>query len=470
MTAQSDPAALRGPTPDLRDKLRFAAWRWHFYAGVFVAPFLVVLATTGLIMLWTHALVGLNGERATVAAAGAPLPPSILAEAAAAAAPGGVVAQYLSPIAADRPAVFRVDAGEAVTNVVVDPYTGAVLKAFPWRAGLYDLATDIHGTLLIGTLGDRLIEIAAGFGLVLVATGLYLWWPRGGDGALRQFGPDLSARGRTLWKSLHRTTGLWVAGLLVVFLVSGMSWSGVWGERFVQAWSTFPAEKWDNVPLSDDIHASMNHGAEKSVPWGLEQTPMPASGSDAGAAGLPDGARVDLDAVAAFAAGLGLPGRFQIALPRDSGGVWTISHDSMSNDGPDPSADRTIHIDQYTGRVLADVGFADYSAYAKAMAYGIAFHEGDMGPWNLALNTVFCLGVIFLAVSGLATWWIRRPAGAGRLVAPPMPAELPFWKGAAAIAILISMAFPLVGLTLIAVLAIDALAIQNLPALRRALS
>jgi uncharacterized iron-regulated membrane protein len=195
---------------------------------------------------------------------------------------------------------------------------------------------------------------------------------------------------------------------------------------------------------------------------------MPASGSEAGIGGM---ARpVTLDAVVDYARSLGFVGRFQLNLPADETGVWTISHDSMSNDGPDPSKDRTIHIDQYTGKVLADVGYADYSAYAKAMAYGIAFHEGDMGLWNLALNTVFCLSVIFLSVSGLVMWWKRRPSGAARLAAPPLPVDLPMWKGAVFLALVLSLAFPLVGLTLLAVLALDLVVLANVPALKRALS
>ena len=69
--------------------------------------------------------------------------------------------------------------------------------------------------------------------------------------------------------------------MLVFFLVSGLSWANIWGGKFVQAWSTFPAEKWDNVPLSDATHASMNHTPKEEVPWALEQTPMPESGSAA---------------------------------------------------------------------------------------------------------------------------------------------------------------------------------------------
>ena len=64
------------------------------------------------------------------------------------------------------------------------------------------------------------------------------------------------------------------------------------------------------MPLSDKTHADMNHGAMKEVPWGLEQTPLPASGSEAGATAV--ALPVTLDSVAAFAGALGFIGRFQV--------------------------------------------------------------------------------------------------------------------------------------------------------------
>jgi uncharacterized iron-regulated membrane protein len=454
----------------LAKRFYFAAWRWHFYAGLYVVPFLVMLAVTGLIILWSAALYGRDGEAVAVAVGATPLAVSQQAAAAAAAVSGGTVSQYIAPSSPDRAAAFRVDAGDAATTVIVDPYTGAVLDSFPRQAGWYDFATDIHGTLLLGDFGDRLIEIAASLGIVLIVTGLYLWWPRDGRGVLRALIPDFSARRRPLWKSLHSTVGAWISLVLVAFLLSGLSWAGIWGERYVQAWSTFPAEKWDSVPLSDVTHASMNHGSAKEVPWALEQTPMPASGSQAGAPGTREGAPVTIDTVLEFARANGFDGRLQVAWPAGESGVWTLSRDSMSNDSPDPTSDRTVHIDRYTGRVLADVGYADYSAAGKAMAVGVALHEGDLGLWNLVFNTVFCLSVIFISVSGVAMWWLRRPAGALRLAAPPVPGDLPLWKAAVVVMLAVSFAFPLAGLTLLVVLALDLLLFSRVPAIRNTLN
>ena len=37
----------------------FTVWRWHFYCSLYVFPFLMMLAVTGLIMLWVSAMTEL---------------------------------------------------------------------------------------------------------------------------------------------------------------------------------------------------------------------------------------------------------------------------------------------------------------------------------------------------------------------------------------------------------------------------
>lgn len=260
-------------------------------------------------------------------------------------------------------------------------------------------------------------------------------------------------KGRLALKNLHQTTGFWFALVLTFFLVSGLAWTGIWGGQLVQAWSTFPAAKWDNVPLSDKTHASMNHEGMKEVPWALEETPLPQSGSAAGATGLPEGSAVNLDSIVAFGRSIGFAGQFRVNLPADETGVYTLSADSMDGDTTNPTGDRTVHIDQYTGKILAEVRFGDYSIPGKAMAVGIALHQGNLGWWNILLNTLFCLGVITIIVSGVAMWWVRRPQGS--LAAPRYAKNYKAPIGILAIAAAVSAAFPLTGLAVIAFAIID---------------
>jgi uncharacterized iron-regulated membrane protein len=453
-------ATAAQPEAAANSRLYRAVWRWHFYAGLYVIPFLVMLAVTGFFMMLFTTYLPEHGERLAVAPQSAPLAAERLAEAARATlGPDAVVTDIRTPYDAATPMMVTVAAGGVNHVLAVNPYTAEIMRSMPQEATWNLFFERIHGTLLLGTTGDWLIEIAASLGIILAVTGLYLWWPRG-RGLAAALLPAFGARGRSLWKSLHETAGVWVAIILIFFMVTGLAWTSVWGERFMQAWSTFPAEKWDSVPLSDKTHASLNGTGEKQVPWGLEQTLLPASGSAAGAAVLPSGTELDLTSMVELGRKLGIEGRMRITVPQDETAVWTISQNSMSYDGASPTLDRTVHVDQYTGKVLADARYADYAIAAKAMAVGIALHEGQLGLWNFALNALFCLACVFLCVSGIVMWWKRRPAG--RLGSPRYPRDYRVPAGVLGLGALLAIAFPMGGLAIAFFAIVDFLLPQRL--------
>ncbi len=75
------------------NKLYFAAWRWHFYTGLFVIPFLAILAITGMLMLWIAWIDGRDGERTEVTLQESLTPVSMQADAAVAAIADGTLKQ-----------------------------------------------------------------------------------------------------------------------------------------------------------------------------------------------------------------------------------------------------------------------------------------------------------------------------------------------------------------------------------------
>ena len=446
------------------------AWRWHFYAGLYVVPFLLMLAITGAVMVFFTGFQTRLGFPVTVAPQAVVLPVSEQAQAALNRLPQAVLATYTAPKMPDVASWFVVKQDGATHAVAVNPFTAEVLKVVDKDNTVFAWAEAIHGTLLLGPVGDALIEIAAGLGIVLLVTGFYMWWPRGETRWAQVLVPNLRARGRLWWRSLHASVSFWLSAVLLIFLITGMSWTGVWGAKLVQPWNTFPATKWYEIPLSDTTHATLNSAGQHEVPWGLEQTPLPASGSLQGAPGVPAGQSVTIDSIAQLARQLGFKGQHHISWPQDDTGVFSISADSMSGDLTDPTQDRTVHVDRYTGRVLAEAAFAEYSAVAQFMAVTTAFHQGDLGLWNAWLNLLFCAGVAFLCVSGMVIWWKRRPAGAVQLVAPPLPANAARWKTGIALLCVTGVLFPLTGAALLVVWSMDALLVSRWSTLRAALS
>jgi uncharacterized iron-regulated membrane protein len=465
----TNPAAAPERKPS-SSRFYAVAWRWHFYSGLYVVPFLLMLAITGLVMVFFTGFQSRLGMTVHVAPQAQVQTVTAQAQAALAHLPGATVKEYIAPKAPDVAAWVVLNHAGTTQAMAVNPYTADVLKQVDKENTVFAWAEKIHGTLLLGEGGERFIEVAAGLAIVMVVTGLYLFWPRGADRWTEVLLPDWRASGRKWWKSLHSSVGFWMSVVLFLFLLTGMSWTGFWGAKFVQPWSTFPAAKWDAVPTSTQTHATLNTAGLHEVPWGLEQTPLPESGSQAGTPGVATGEPVNLDGVNALALRLGYTGQFHIQVPQDAKGVYTLSADSMSGDLRNPTQDRTVHVDRYTGRVLAEAAFADYSLVAKAMAVGIALHQGDLGPLSALANVVFCLAVVLLCVSGIVMWWLRRPQGSGRLAAPSVPAQAPLWKGGAAVMLLTALAFPLAGGVLLAVLLLDGLLISRLPALKNALS
>lgn len=213
--------------------------------------------------------------------------------------------------------------------VTVNPYTAEVLGLLDRDNNLYTLANDIHGTLLIGDIGDRLIELAASFAVILIVSGTYMWWPRDNASRAGALRIRMTSGKRTFWRDLHANLGVITSLFLLLFLLSGLSWSGIWGSKMVQAWNSFPAEVFGDVPLSDAKHADMNHGELEEVPWNLEQTPMPVSGSHTGHHGI--AGQVNLGSVVSFARQQGFTS-FRVNLPEGEQDAYSVLQSTMSND------------------------------------------------------------------------------------------------------------------------------------------
>ncbi|SMC24295.1 Uncharacterized iron-regulated membrane protein [Andreprevotia lacus DSM 23236] len=444
------------------------AWRWHFYAGLLVVPIMLMLALTGMVYLFKPQLdLAMYRPLLVVTPQGTPASADALLATVRAAYPGQTVRKYTPPTAADRSSSFTLAAAQGTQTVYVDPYRNMVLGAQDDERTLQHIAKKLHGKLLLGKTGDFIVEMAASWALVLVASGLYMWWPRGG-GVWGTLLPRLRASKRLFWRDLHVVGGFWGVLLLAFMLLSGLPWSGVWGSQYAKVWSRFPAQMWDDVPKSDRTAASLNVGGQPTVAWAAEDTPLPKSGShhhhEEAATPAPGASLVTLAQLEALARHIGLPASYGISLPGDESGVFTLS--AFPND---PREEQTVHVDQYSGKVLAQVGWRDYGAVPKAVEMGVALHEGKFfGLANQLLMLFACLFVILLSVSGTVMWWQRRPRG--RLGAPAPSRQMPAWKSGLAVFVLLAVAFPLVGVSILAVLLADWLLLRRVPVLKRALA
>ena len=432
----------RAPAHSSSSNLYRAVWRWHFYAGLFVLPFMISLAVTGALYLFRDEfdnLIHPDLKRIEVVQNAPKALPSEIVSAALAAVPGAAV-KYITPADPGASAEITVNTADGKRAVYVNPYTAEVAGSLPDRGTVMWTIRYLHSLKYFGTYARYLIEIAAGWSILLVATGIYLWWPR------KQTGGVVTVRGtpkkRVFWRDTHAVTGIFVGFFIVFLAVTGMPWSGVWGAK-INEWANgsnfgYPAGIRTDVPMSGE---HLDHVAKTS--WSLEQAKIPESTHSA------EDQPIGIDeAIARFDA-LGLAAGYAVSLPGKPTGVY-----SGSVYPDDLAQQRVVHLDQYSGEPLIDMSYADYGPLGKALEWGINVHLGQQyGLANQIVLLAACIGIVLLAVSAGIMWWKRRPKGS--LGVPPLPQEKRVLHGLLAILAIGGIIFPLVGASLLAMMALD---------------
>lgn len=419
----------------MRDaRLYDLVWRWHFYAGLFVLPFILVLSVTGTIYLFKpqidrweeRAFLGLGTQ-------GAVSPDSQLATVEAA-FPGAHFNYYRLPREPGDAALVQLSLPEGLREIHVSPQ-GTIVGTLDPDARISDIVARIHGSLLFGTWGDRLVELAASWTIVLILSGLFLWWPR----PLRASGtfwPRLSLRGRPLLRDLHRVTGFWIAGLVLVMLASGLPWAGTWGSAF----------KWARTELG--LVAGRQDW--KIGAGGHDHGAMAAAASgEVARRGLPLSAFVARarDEHMAFPV-LVLPPHAPQRFGPPTGNVWTVKSETQNR-----PLGRHVTYDPDTGAEVGRGGFADKHVIDRVVNTGIAWHEGQLfGLANQLLGVATALALVATSVMGVLMWLKRRPQG--KFGAPPKLSS----AGSRVIvgaAVLLALLLPLFGMSLVILILVD---------------
>ncbi|WP_246096137.1 PepSY-associated TM helix domain-containing protein [Paenibacillus sinopodophylli] len=443
----------------IRQSIYQSVWRWHFYAGIIFAPFLIILAFSGAVYLFKPQIEGyLYKDMLTVREVGStPLAPEIIAEKVIKAYPGTSISSITLDSNPKSSYKLSVNRDGASTTMYVDPYTGHALGMLDSNKTFTAFFKKMHSELVIGgTFANRIIELAACWAIILILTGLYLWWPRKKPGIWGTIMPRFSKPGsRLFWRDLHAVPAFWISIVLLIIIVSGLPWSSIMGGKI---------DKLANSTNTNTPPFAYNFGAKpesvtvakdiaEDLPWAAENLSVP--GSIAGGY-VPLG----INDIVLIADEQQVIKPYTLTMPSGETGVYTVS-----TSHPTPVYNATLHIDQYSGAVLTDVRFADYGIMAKAISYGIAFHEGTLfGLANQLLGLIACLGLILVCISSYMMWRKRQPSG--KLGAPAKPKNNKITIGVLIIMLVCGAIMPLAGLSILIIIALDFVILRRIKSLR----
>lgn len=418
--------------------------RLHFYAGVFVGPFLLIAAVSGGLYAIAPSIEQfVYRDYLHVDSAGEPRPVAEQISSAQAVRPDLTVTAVRpagEPGATTRVLFDDPSLGESERRAVfVDPATAQPVGdlAVYGSSGSLPVRTwidQLHRNLHLGEPGRLYSELAASWLWLIALAGVCLWVARRRTPGARLFTVDRTAQGRTRTLNWHGAVGVWIAVGLLFLSATGLTWSRYAGDHITElraalSWTT-PA-----VSTGIDVPGPAHHGSHSA------------------AAGVP---RVDeVDRVLRSAREAGVGGSVEVSIPAEPSEALTVSQIRE----PWVMSNNAVAVDGATGQVTDASWFADWPLAAKLAAWGIQLHMGLLfGLVNQLALVALALALVTVIARGYLMWWRRRPTSAGR---PPARGALrgsppPAVAGLVAAAVAIGWFIPLLGLSLLGFVLVDA--------------
>ena len=423
--------------------------RLHFQVGLFVGPFFLVAALSGLLYALTPQIEDrLYAQHLYTESRG---PTQTLARQI------DVARAYVGDggsLAAIRPA-----AGEGMTTRVMYSLPG--LDSSEHRAIFIDPVTadirgdlvvygttgvlpvrnwigDLHRRLFMGDWGRLYSELAASWLWVAALGGLILWNAR----RLQRRTINRSSAGRPL-RRWHSMLGLWLFVGLLFFSATGLTWSKWAGGNIGVARAALGMS---TPGLSTALSGKMMEVSEHDH-HGNTVEPL---------AGGTDGVH-NIDAVLAAARSAGIDaGKIEIKPGQALERAWTVTEIDRSW----PTQVDAVAIDPETLVIVDEIEFEHFPLAAKLTRWGIDAHMGSLfGLANQLLLIATSVGVLIMVSTGYIMWWSRRAKTA--FAGPQSPLQIwlqmtPAWRaGVALVALLLGYSLPVLGVSLLLFIGLD---------------
>ncbi|RYY62839.1 MAG: PepSY domain-containing protein [Chitinophagaceae bacterium] len=355
----------------------------HLVLGLSSGLVIVLLGITGCILAFEQEIRSVTQPAFYTAEKNQPvLPPTIL-RANAEKVLDGHVANGIEYPGAGKSAIVSYYDADHYYMVALDPYTGEVKQKKNMNRDFFRVVLDGHFYLwLPAPIGQPIIASATLIFLVMLITGIILWWPKNKAAAKQRFSIKWSARWRRKNYDLHNVLGFYMSWIGIILAITGLVWGFQWfADSFywVTNGASGPGEQ--VFASSDTMHVSdARQGVMDSV-WSLTKKQVKAD-----------------ESISVYFPS-GNTGTVEVSVNHRPGTYYNTEGNSF---------------DQYTGKRLVTKGtyagkFSDakLADQIKRMNYDI--HVGAvLGiPGKILM---FCASLIAasLPVTGFYIWWGRR--------------------------------------------------------------
>lgn len=132
--------------------------------------------------------------------------------------------------------------------LLINPYTGKVVSIEDYKYNFFNIVKAVHWSLLLNdTYGQQIVGYSTLIFVVLLITGMIMWWPKKWNKANRDksFKIKWNAKFKRVNYDLHNVAGFYALLITLVLSLTGLVWAFEWfqkGVYIVASQSTTPLE------------------------------------------------------------------------------------------------------------------------------------------------------------------------------------------------------------------------------------
>ena len=260
--------------------------------------------------------------------------------------------------------------------ISVNPYTGEVVGSRNNKEDFLGTVLRLHRTLLLGDVGKQIIKWNVLIFFILCISGLVLWWPRKKRLLKRAVSiPFRSGNWKVISWKLHTVLGFYALLILLMISLTGLFFSFDTVKDIVKSTTHYPLDK-----KEEKIKSRPAAGVGFSLNKGYQQIKNK----------YPDAKETIIALPADSLAPIRITMLYNYALVRKM---------------------NVLFFDQYSGQVLKENLFKDYTAYDKVSRSNYQLHTGNIPVLGLGSKLIYFLASLFAAslpITGFLMWWWKK--------------------------------------------------------------
>ncbi|MET7254945.1 PepSY-associated TM helix domain-containing protein [Dyadobacter fermentans] len=277
---------------------------------------------------------------------------------------------------ADRTIIFGLVKGKKEKNVLsvaVNPYTAEITDTRRENESFFHIVLQLHRYLCLKDTGKAITGVATIMFVVIMITGLVLWWPNRKQ-ASQRFIIKWNAKFKRLNWDLHAVFGFYVLPFTFLIALTGLVWSYKWVNSMI--FLTFDGKPQQKREAPANVGITYTTGTLAKIITETHRL-------------LPH------------------PGRIQFTLPESDSLSITVS--KVNGNASISNVVDFLYFDQTDGKLISKRLYDDETTGMKVRRLVFPIHTGSIWGWpTKVLALLVALITATLPVTGVVIWVGRK--------------------------------------------------------------